>query len=177
MAKKASSKKTAKPASSKAKKAAGKKAKTKTKPKAKAKSGAKAKPKAKAKDKVKGKAKGKGKGKAVSKKFKPAPAPAPPAIELEGIGLEGVGLEGLGVAVPTRDFVFDCIRAAAPGRPFNDDSVLSQIPVQRPDDLGVCLNARIPLTGRQRWVSGQIDRAWTVSILTARTDFRRNSPP
>jgi hypothetical protein len=73
----------------------------------------------------------------------------------------------------TRDYVYQCITAAAPsGAAFDDDSVLSQIPVVG-DDVGVCLNYRIPLTGNNAWRAGQISGAWTVDTLIARTDYRR----
>ena len=75
--------------------------------------------------------------------------------------------------VSTRDYVYQCITAAAPaGATFDDDSVLSQIPVLG-DDVGVCLNYRIPLTGNNAWQAGQINGAWTVDALIARTDYRR----
>ena len=73
----------------------------------------------------------------------------------------------------TRDYVYQCIIAAAPsGATFDDDSVLSQIPVIG-DDIGVCLNYRIPLTGNNAWRAGQINATWTVDSLIARTDYRR----
>ena len=73
----------------------------------------------------------------------------------------------------TRDYVYQCITAAAPsGATFDDDSVLSQIPVVG-DDVGVCLNYRIPLTGNNAWRANQINGAWTVDTLIARTDYRR----
>jgi hypothetical protein len=73
----------------------------------------------------------------------------------------------------TRDYVYQCITAAAPaGASFNDESVLSDIPVLG-DDVGVCLNYRIPLTGNNAWRAGQISGSWTVDTLIARTDYRR----
>jgi hypothetical protein len=73
----------------------------------------------------------------------------------------------------TRDYVYQCITAAAPsGATVDDDSVLSQIPVLG-DDVGVCLNYRIPLTANNAWRAGQISGAWTVDTLIARTDYRR----
>ena len=75
----------------------------------------------------------------------------------------------------TRDYVYQCITAAAPdGAQFDDDSVLSSIPISRPDDLGVCLNYHIPLIGNNAWGAGDIKGAWTVDMLTAKTDYRRN---
>ncbi len=73
----------------------------------------------------------------------------------------------------TRDYVYQCITAAAPaGASFDDESVLSDIPILG-DDVGVCLNYRIPLTGNNAWRAGQISVGWTVDTLIARTDYRR----
>lgn len=74
----------------------------------------------------------------------------------------------------TREYVYQCITAAAPaGATFDDDSILSSIPVIG-DDVGVCLNYRIPLTGDNAWHSQEIKGAWTVDTLIARTDYRRS---
>jgi hypothetical protein len=74
----------------------------------------------------------------------------------------------------TREFVFECIAAAAPaGAEFDDDSILSQIPVLG-DDVGVCLNYRIPLVGPNAWRAKQIKGSWNVATLTALTDHRRS---
>jgi hypothetical protein len=76
--------------------------------------------------------------------------------------------------VSTRDFVYQCLTAAAPdGAQFDDDTQLSSIPVNG-DDVGVCLNYRIPLTGNNAWGAGDIQGTWTVDILTSKTDYRRN---
>jgi len=83
----------------------------------------------------------------------------------------------LGAASPgvsTRDYVYQCITAAAPaGAIFDDDSILSSIPVIG-NDVGVCLNYRVPLTGNNAWQGGQISATWTVDTLIARTDYRRS---
>jgi hypothetical protein len=75
----------------------------------------------------------------------------------------------------TREYVYQCITAAAPGAAFDDDSILSAIPVIG-DDIGVCLNYRIPLVGANAWRSQEIQGSWTVDTLTARTDYRRTHP-
>jgi hypothetical protein len=76
--------------------------------------------------------------------------------------------------VSTRDYVYQCLTAAAPdGAQFDDDTPLSSIPVNC-DDVGVCLNYRIPLTGNNAWGAGDIEGTWTVDILTSKTDHRRN---
>ena len=73
----------------------------------------------------------------------------------------------------TREFVYQCITAAAPtGAAFDDDSILSAIPVLG-DDVGVCLNYRIPLTRENAWRAQEIKGTWTVDALIARTDYRR----
>ena len=72
----------------------------------------------------------------------------------------------------TRDFVYQCLRAAAPGAEFGDESTLDSIPVAG-DDVGTCLNYRIPLTGDDAWRAGDIQGSWTVAILIAKNDFRR----
>lgn len=74
----------------------------------------------------------------------------------------------------TRDYVYQCLTAAAPaGAAFDDDTILSSIPVIG-DDAGVCLNYRIPLTGNNAWRAGQILGSWTVDTLIARTNYRRH---
>jgi len=74
----------------------------------------------------------------------------------------------------TREFVYECIAAAAPaGAQFDDSSILSQIPVLG-DDVGVCLNYRIPLVGSNAWRAGEIKGSWNVATLTAFTDHRRS---
>jgi hypothetical protein len=75
--------------------------------------------------------------------------------------------------VSTREYVYQCIAAAAPGAAFDDDSILSTIPVLG-DDVGVCLNYRIPLTGPNAWKASEIKGSWSVGTLIARTDYRRS---
>lgn len=73
----------------------------------------------------------------------------------------------------TRAKVHACVRAAAPGRPFDDDSELGSIPVQRTDDVGNCLNGSLPLNGQFRYGSGDIPKTWTVRMLTSDAHGRR----
>jgi len=74
--------------------------------------------------------------------------------------------------ISTREYVYQCIQAAAPGAEFDDESTLDSIPVNG-DDVGLCLNLRIPLTGNDAWKAGEISGTWTVGILIAKTDVRR----
>ena len=74
--------------------------------------------------------------------------------------------------ISTREYVYQCIQAAAPGAEFGDESTLDSIPVNG-DDVGTCLNYRIPLTGNDAWRAGDIKGEWTVAVLIAKTDFRR----
>ena len=74
----------------------------------------------------------------------------------------------------TREYVHQCITAAAPaGASFDDNSILSAIPVLG-DDVGICLNYRIPLIGSNAWGAGEIKGSWSVETLIARTDYRRS---
>jgi hypothetical protein len=71
----------------------------------------------------------------------------------------------IAAAFSTDPIVQGCVaRAAQPGTPFDDDSVLNGIPV-RPDDLIKCLNIGLTLRDPYRYTSGQIDGAWTVRQL------------
>jgi len=95
-------------------------------------------------------------------KLKLKPTPTPPAAPLSLAADE----------VSTRDYVYQCIQDAAPGAQFDDASVLNNIPVNG-DDVGLCLNNRIPLRPARRWRAGEISGDWTVAVLTARTEYRR----
>jgi hypothetical protein len=70
--------------------------------------------------------------------------------------------------------VMECVAAAAPdGATYDEDTVLSSIPV-RGNDLMICINYRIPLVGDSAWRAKQIKESWTIDTLIARTDYRRN---
>lgn len=92
--------------------------------------------------------------------LKPAPTAAPLSLAAE--------------EVSTQDYVYQCIQDAAPGAQFDDASVLNNIPVNG-DDVGLCLNNRIPLRPARRWRAGEIRGDWTVAVLTARTEYRRRN--
>jgi hypothetical protein len=64
----------------------------------------------------------------------------------------------------TDAIVDSCIAAAAPGRPYNDSTPLSSIPVH-PDDLNGCLNDGLDLVDPFRYTSGTISSSWTVKML------------
>lgn len=85
----------------------------------------------------------------------------------------GAGSGSTPTIADTRAKAYACIQNAAPGAVFDDSSILDNIPVNG-DDVGMCLNNRIPLVGNQRWKAGDIKGTWTVAILIAKTDYRRN---
>jgi len=76
--------------------------------------------------------------------------------------------------IGTRVYVYSCISQASGGAPFTDSSILSAIPV-RGDDVGKCLNQKIPLLGNRRFVPGEIDESWNVRTLITYTDRKRFS--
>ena len=81
------------------------------------------------------------------------------------------GLMGAAAVVDTDAVVDGCIENAAPGRPYDDTTPLSSIPV-RPDDLNNCLNSALDLVEPYRYTSGVIQSAWTVGLLKTDANHR-----
>jgi hypothetical protein len=75
---------------------------------------------------------------------------------------------------PTRSFVHKCVIDLS-GADAQDDTPISSITGLQPDDLGGCLNDRIPLT-RHPFRASDIADSDTLTDVTNAADVRRNQP-